>query len=276
MSWENVAGMANSRLISTSAAAATVAAIAVSGCGSATPPDSKTTAAPAAHVTSSIAEGADLIRPVRWEARMTGAASDDVASVRFLIDGKVKHVEHEVPYVFAGRGNVLLPGTLKPGSHTFGVDVELADGRRFTTASTATVSRRAMAVPRQLVGRWTRDVTAPEVARTDDFRDASFGDPLPVGAWKLRIGADGTARYVDPTSAHDLTVGQVRFEPAGRVVVGNEIPNFPGASEGGFCPDTVGPGTYRWSIRGGVLGIHVVHDRACADRNSFWNGRFTR
>jgi hypothetical protein len=92
----------------------------------------------------------------------------------------------------------------------------------------------------------------------------------------VSIGRDGVARYVDPTAAHDVTVGQVRFEAGGRLVVGNEIPNFPGASEGGFCGDTVGVGTYRWSVRSGVLVVRAVHDRACADRNSFWNGRFTR
>jgi hypothetical protein len=60
------------------------------------------------------------------------------------------------------------------------------------------------------------------------------------------------------------------------LVVGNEIPNFQQASEGGFCPDTVGTGRYRWSLEGDALVVRVVDDRECADRNSFWNGKFTR
>ena len=92
----------------------------------------------------------------------------------------------------------------------------------------------------------------------------------------MRIGADGVARYTDPTPAHDLTVGQVRFEPGGRLVVGNRIPDFPHASKGGFCDDTAGDGIYQWSLHGTALTIQVVSDRQCAARNSFWNGTFTR
>jgi hypothetical protein len=207
---------------------------------------------------------------------VAGVPAADVVSVRFLIDGKVRHVEREAPYLFAGQGNMLLPGSLPAGSHTLAVDAGLVDGRRVTAASTAVVPPTASRVPRAVVGRWTRTVKPAEVHRTAGFRDPSFGDALPVGPWTLRIGADGVARYTDPTDAHDVTVGQVRFAPGGRLVVGNEIPNFPGASEGGFCPDSVGTGSYRWAIDAGALVVHVVRDRECADRNSFWNGRFNR
>jgi hypothetical protein len=249
-------------------------ALALSACGTADKP-AHPTAAPA-RISSSIADGATLSRPVRWEARLAGVQAGDVVSVRFAVDGKVRHVERLAPYLFAGQGNLLLPGSLRPGSHTFAVDARLVDGRHVTAASTAVVPATAYRVPRTIVGRWTRTVKPAEVRRTAGFRDPSYGEALPVGAWKLRIDAAGVARYVDPTDAHDLTVGQVRFGPGGRLVVGNEIPNFPGASEGGFCPDTVGSGSYRWAIDGSALVVRVVRDRECADRNSFWNGRFTR
>jgi hypothetical protein len=254
-----------------------LAAAAQCGCGS--DERSATAAAKAtrkAHVSSSIAEGAELSHPLRWTARVSGVPSSQVASVRFLIDGQTAHVERETPYDFAGRGNLLLPGTAGPGTHTFAVDAELADGPRLTAASTATVSDDAQGVPREVLGRWTRTVTAAEVRRTDDFRDPSSGTPLPLGTWKLKIGADAVAGYVDPTPAHDLTVGQVRFQRGGALVVGNEVPNVPRASEGGFCPDTVGVGKYRWSLEGGDLVVRAVDDRECADRNSFWTGTFKR
>ena len=254
-----------------------VAAAAQCGCGS----DEETATAVAkptkeASVNSSIAEGAELSDPLRWTARVAGARSGEVASVRFVIDGKTAHVEREGPYEFAGRGNLLLPGTVDPGTHTFAVDAQLTDGSRLTAASTATVSDDAQGVPREVLGHWTRTVTAAEVRRTNDFRDPSYGEPLPLGTWKLEIGADAVAGYVDPTPAHDLTVGQVRFQRGGELVVGNEIPNFPRASEGGFCPDTVGTGEYRWSLEGDELVVRAVDDRECADRNSFWTGTFTR
>ena len=254
-----------------------VASAAQGGCGSGEEPATavaKPTKAPS--VSSSIAEGAELSAPLRWTARVSGARPSEVASVHFVIDGKTAHIEQEAPYEFAGRGNLLLPGTVGSGTHTFAVDAELTDGSRLTAASTATVSVGAQGVPREVLGHWTRTVTAAEVRRTDSFRDPSYGTPLPLGTWRLDVGPDAVAGYVDPTPAHDLTVGQVRFQRGGELVVGNEIPNFPRASEGGFCPDTVGPGEYRWSLEGGELVVRAADDRECADRNSFWTGRFKR
>jgi hypothetical protein len=262
--------------------ALTLAAAALFGCGSDdSSPSQKasstsSTAALQGEITSSIPEGAELTEPVQWEARLTDVSTADISEVRFLIDGKVEHVERLEPYQFAGDHNLLLPGTLAPGSHTFAVDARLVDGGGLTTASTAKVSRRAQPVPAAVVGTWTRRVTPAEVSRTDDFRRPEYGDPLPVGRWTVKIGADGVARYTDPYQRQDsLTVGQVRFEPDGSLVVGDEIPNLPGA-EGYFCPETVDVGAYRWSVNGDNLVVDVVDDRECADRNSFWNGTFNR
>jgi len=213
---------------------------------------------------------------MRWQARVSGIPAGGVASVRFFIDGKLKHLARQAPYLFAGRGNLLLSGTLGPGSHIFAVDVTLTDGRHLTTAATAVVSAKARGIPRRVLGRWTRNVTAAEVARTQSFRNAAGGIPLPTGTWQVRIGADGVARYTDPTPTHELTAGQVRFEPGGRLIVGNQIPNFPHASKGGFCAATAGAGIYRWSLHGGALVVRAVNDHQCAGRNSFWNGSFAR
>jgi hypothetical protein len=40
---------------------------------------------------------------VRWEARVPGIPAARVASVRFFIDGKLKYVARQAPYLFAGR-----------------------------------------------------------------------------------------------------------------------------------------------------------------------------
>jgi hypothetical protein len=247
-----------------------------SGCGSdnSSSPE-RASSAPRQEISSSIRQGAELTDPVRWQADFKGLTAADVSEVRFLIDGKVEHVERLEPFEFAGTHNLLLPGTLAPGSHTFAVDARLVDGGRLTAASTARVSRRAQPIPAAVIGKWTRTVTRAEVRRTEGFRNPEFGEPLPVGRWTVAIGADGVARYTDPYRRSDsLTVGQVRFEPGGRLVVGDEIPNAGG--EGYFCPETVGTGSYRWAVRGDSLVGDVVDDRECADRNSFWNGTFTR
>jgi hypothetical protein len=260
----------------------TFAAAALFGCGSdgsSPSPEASSTSSNAAargEITSSIREGAELTDPVRWEARLRDVSTADISEVRFLIDGKVQHVERLEPYQFAGDHNLLLPGTLAPGSHTFAVDARLGGGGSLTAASTAEVSRRSQPVPAAVVGTWTRRLTPSEVSRTDDFRRPEYGEPLPVGRWTVEIGADGAARYTDPYRRKDsLTIGQLRFAPDGSLVVGDEIPNVPRA-EGYFCPDTVGVGTYRWSVKGNNLVVAVVDDRECADRNSFWNGTLMR
>ena len=104
-------------------------------------------------MSSSIRDGAELTQPVRWQAYVTGVPASDVAEVRFLIDGQLRYLARMAPYVFAGRGNLLLPGTLAPGSHIFAVDVTLTSGYHLTTAATAVVSATAPGVrsqPQQL------------------------------------------------------------------------------------------------------------------------------
>ncbi|HEX5293842.1 MAG TPA: hypothetical protein VFX25_33625 [Streptosporangiaceae bacterium] len=133
---------------------------------------------------------------------------------------------------------------------------------------------KARGTPRRVLGRWTRTVTAAQVARTRSFRDPADGILLSAGTWQVRIGADGVARYTAPAPTHDLAVGEVRFEPGGRLAAGNQIPDFPYASKGGFCVGTAGGGIYHRSLHGHALSVRAVSDHQCAGRNSIWNGTF--
>jgi hypothetical protein len=259
--------------------AAALAAAVISGCGgnSATSSTTKSSASHAEQpasggVTSSIADGSQLTTPVTWTATVTGVTPTDVQSVGFSIDGTARHIEKQAPYVFAGDGNKLIPGTLAAGSHVFAVDVTTTDGRHLKTSSGATVSPDAEGVPPALVGTWSRVITRADVARTDSFRSEPPGnEALPTGRWLLRIGADATARYVYRGEA---TIGQIRFEAGHIFTSGNEIPNVAGTGEGGFCPEPV-DGRYRWRQQGDTLEIDPIKD-GCADRNSYFDGTFTR
>lgn len=143
--------MSKSRLtVAAVAAAAAVAMAGLAGCGQRADPAAATSRpASPAEVSSSIRDGAELTEPVRWQAYVTGVPAGDVAAVRFLIDGHLRYLTRTAPYVFAGRGNLLLPGTLGPGSHIFAVDVTLTNGHHLTTAAAAVVSAKAPGVPRQ-------------------------------------------------------------------------------------------------------------------------------
>ena len=151
-------------------AVATLAAVAIAvmaSCGQrANPADQTRRPASPAEVSSSIRDGAELTQPMRWQAAVTGIPASDVVVVQFLIDGKLRYLARTAPYLFAGPGNLLLPGTLGPGSHIFAVDVTLASGHHLTTAAAAVVSAAAPGVPRQVLGLWTRTVTAAEARST--------------------------------------------------------------------------------------------------------------
>ena len=132
------------------AAAAAVAMAGLAGCGQRADPAAATSRpASPAEVSSSIRDGAELTEQVCWQAYVTGVPAGDVAAVRFLIDGQLRYLTRTAPYVFADRGNLLLPGTLGPGSHIFAVDVTLTNGHHLTTAAAAVVSAKAPAVPGQ-------------------------------------------------------------------------------------------------------------------------------
>src|SRR4029077_4364510 len=130
-----------------------------------------------------------------WEARVPGIPGSGVASVRFFIDGKLRHLARTAPYLFAGRGNLLLPGTLSSGSHIFAIDVTLTDGRHLTAAATAVVSVKARGIPHQVLGRGPRTAAAAGAPRPHAFRNPPDGAPVPAGPWQVGIGADGVARY---------------------------------------------------------------------------------
>jgi hypothetical protein len=149
--------MSTSRLTVVAVAAAAAVAMAglaglagLAGCGQRADPAAATSRpASPAEVSSSIRDGAELTEPVCWQAYVTGVPAGDVAAVRFLIDGQLRYLTRTAPYVFAGRGNLLLPGTLGPGSHIFAVDVTLTNGHHLTTAAAAVVSAKAPGVPGQ-------------------------------------------------------------------------------------------------------------------------------
>jgi hypothetical protein len=108
--------------------------------------------------------------------------------VDFLIDGKVRCVEHASPWNygsddFHGHLGWLVTSWLKPGTHRFTARARLADGTR----ASDTVSARVSAAPRPpaalATGRWVRTVTESEIRK--------YGGELPAGKWQLvfdRVG----------------------------------------------------------------------------------------
>lgn len=68
-----------------------------------------TAALPTLGVLSLINDGAVLSSALVWSATPVGVSDSDAARVEFLIDARVRWIEHP-SYVFNGDGNALSPG----------------------------------------------------------------------------------------------------------------------------------------------------------------------
>jgi hypothetical protein len=87
-----------------------------------------------------------------------------VSAVTFVIDRKVRWIEHRAPYAYGDDGNWLVTSWLAPGPHRFTVRVTATDGRK---AETTTIARvvPARAPPSELNDtKWTRVYTKTEPA----------------------------------------------------------------------------------------------------------------
>jgi hypothetical protein len=233
---------------------------------------SSTTPKPALGVLSSISDGAALSNALQWTARPVGVADPNVARVEFVIDARVRWTEQHSPYVFNGDGNELFPWVLGPGPHRLAVRVVTSSGKRASTTASVTVSVPVL-VPSELVGTFTRDVTAADVRRTQTFRHEPADQVLPAGTWRMQITRDGVITFEDPLASG----GNEAFTatPGGTITLqGPADWLLPASRQGSFCG--VEPiGAYSWVAHASRLTLTPRHDR-CADRNSMFAGDWKR
>jgi hypothetical protein len=104
--------------------------------------------------------------PVRlhWEATPV-AAPAPVTQALFQIDGKDAWLEHNAPYDYGDDGGWLVTTFLKPGTHTFTVRIDTADGHSATDTVTATVSAPPAPPPALAGTKWSRNITSGDKGR---------------------------------------------------------------------------------------------------------------
>jgi len=214
---------------------------------------------------------------IRWIAKPSAV----VATVDFLIDGKLIWTEHDhPPYVFGGDENgtdlgFLITTWLTPGSHRF--TVRTGGAKSVSDTVTAAVARPP-APPAALAGFWTRVVTG---------KDLRKGDPSgpPGGRWTLVFDRVG-AWHLDPfgsglVNEYDVHGDVVRvyapiqmapFDSGG----GGGIAKYGHSGIGGTDCSGAGPfGNYRWSISAGKLVLTAIRE-GCGNRRAIWEGTWTR
>ena len=183
---------------------------------------------------------------IAWIGSTTLPAGQ-VRQVAFLVDGRVRWIEHEAPYTYSDDGGYLVTSWLAPGRHTFAVRVSSTDGRTRTRTVTTRV-RPAKRPPAKLAGVWTRvvrgtpeELGGPAGRYTLHFERRWLQDRAP-GLWNPTSDT-GYGGIVD----NDWVPGPRTFEIAGSVTF--RVLHDSDAEGGWWCEPGGPKATYGWSVR---------------------------
>jgi hypothetical protein len=202
---------------------------------------------------------------IHWQAFPSGP-SRDVSEVDYLIDGRLRWVEHNAPYFYGGDGNYLVTSLLTPGTHMFTVRAIWADGRTATDTVRAQVSL-APAPPAALAGTWKR------------YLEQSGPSAPPSGYWRLVISNVGWEIY-DTSGGGNLL--DVAYLSPGLLEIRTGMFTSPGSQldGNGWCNNEPGPTVrLRYVIHAKMLAFTPIGRRGCGGADyvtgSQWRGAWT-
>ena len=236
-------------------------------------------------VTSTLRGKTVLPYRMRWLAK-PNVPTKQVAVVQFLIDGKVRWIEHRAPYVYGGDDNgrnqgYLITTWLAAGRHRFSVRVTTTRGVKATETVIARVLS-APAPPTALAGVWTRNVT-PAEAKACEQLHPPYGCPG-AGPWKLAFDRIGVWEITEVASG---AVSQYAARPGilyvyAPISMAPEINGHTGIDRygghdigGGDCTPAGPFASYRWSVSGDKLTLTPAKE-TCPGRRAAWEGVWTR
>ena len=217
-------------------------------------------------VTSTLDGLTALPHRIRWQAFPSGPSSG-VSEVDYLIDGKLRWVEHNAPYFYGSDGNYLATSFLAPGAHTFTVRAIWANGKTAASAVRAQVSPAPMP-PTALAGTWRR------------FQGQMDPSSPPAGYWRLVISSVGWAIY-DTSGGGNLL--DVAYPSPGLLEIRQGMFTLPDSQlEGnGWCNNEPGPTVrIRYAVQGTTLTFTPIGPLGCGGTDyvtgSHWRGNWTR
>jgi TolB protein len=240
-------------------------------------------------VTSTIDRKTVLPHYLHWIATPNVKPSQ-IREVDFLIDGKLRWVEHYAPYNYAsddlhGHLGYLFTSWLKPGRHVFSARAVTLKGKKAADTVVARVMP-AIAPPTGLAGTWTRTMTTAEQQKCDP----KFGTDNcpPPGVWKLIFDSVGVWE-LDPLHGGIVTAYSVNGSDLHAYAPIQMVPRKPNGDPGeitrfgqqfgvggGIDCNEAGPFTnYTWSVSGDQLTLTSL-DRNCGQQRAIWEGTWTR
>jgi hypothetical protein len=239
-------------------------------------------------VTSTLDGKTVLPRHLRWVA-MPKLAASQIQKVEFLIDGKLRWVEQEAPYVYGSdeaglHKGYLVTTWLTPGRHRFSVRV-VAGNRTGSDTVTARVLP-APSVPSALAGSWQRTVPGPIPADPN----AASTNPVPGGVYSMTFDAgwvsnknpgpytpitNGTQPCNGCITLQDYLAGSSTLQIWGAVTTNLITANNPVG--GWWCFEDGPPARYSLEVSGDTLTLAPIGGQdPCHQRGSVWSGTWTR
>jgi hypothetical protein len=238
-------------------------------------------------VASSLDGKTVLPRHLRWLAFPTLSAAD-VKQVEFRIDGKLRAVEQQAPYVYGEDENgahkgFLVTTWLSPGKHRFTVR---AVGR--SGVATDTVTARVLPapqVPPALAGTWQRNVTGP----IPPDPGAASQNPVPGGVYRMTfdlryVRETNPGTYTAITSDSQVCNGCILLEdyvagPSTLLLWGAVTTHITTDNDpvgGWWCYEDGPPTRYSWTVSGNTLTLAPIGGKdPCNQRGSVWTGTWT-
>jgi hypothetical protein len=238
-----------------------------------------------AHLSSRVRSSLDgksaLPYRIAWNA-YPSAPSSRIKQVDFLVDGKVRWIEHHPPYSYAD-GDALVTTWLSPGSHRFTVRAIETGGAR----ASDTVIARVLAAPdppSELAGSWHRTVDTSSLHNPPGVEN-------PSGTYTLTfdprwIQARFPGRFIPGDGAHASVHDGHGWIIDAYATYNSSTITLPGAvnfqvltdwmQEGGFWCGPRNPAAYRWAVNGDTLTLSPAGRDRCAGRKFIWSGDWTR
>jgi hypothetical protein len=217
-------------------------------------------------VTSSL-EGTRVVpHRVKWVATVRPAATP--VKVFSLIDGKVRWVETEAPYVYGDDSDWLVTSWLAAGRHRFTVRAVASNGTKAEASTVATIAALPRVPPSLAASRWQ---LALSKAQTGD---------APAGTWTIQIRPAGW-RIFDPAGGANFIdvayVGSGVVETRGGIWTTPREAQEPNVQEGnGWCEDTNQPVRLRWTADRTSLRLAVAGANGCDGLGKFLSRTWKR
>jgi hypothetical protein len=208
------------------------------------------------------------VLPLRMHWRASAKLpTAQISQVDFLIDGKVRWIEHNAPYVYGSDDNgrnqgFLITTWLAPGIHRFTVRVSATKGRVSHTIKARV--QPAPQPPAELAGKWQRN--APEGVWELIFDR--------VGEWHLDPMGSGLVNQFDVKGTTLHVYAPIQMAPL--INDRTTITRDGHHNIGGFDCNSSGPfGTYQWAVSGQELTLTPITE-PCRDRRGILRGKWTR